>query len=100
MFDANYDTLISALEKNGFGSMEVIVGEIGWPTDGDKDATLQNARRFNQVDTSSVITYICFCSFRNINGICNEKLLHCTKGRYIKLTKTNHYGIFSWVFLL
>ncbi|KAJ3697139.1 hypothetical protein LUZ61_000844 [Rhynchospora tenuis] len=48
VFDANYDTLIAALEKNGFGSMEVIVGEIGWPTDGDKDATVENARRFNQ----------------------------------------------------
>jgi glucan endo-1,3-beta-glucosidase 5/6 len=58
VFDANYDTLIAALEKNGFGSMEVIVGEIGWPTDGDKDATLQNARRFNQVDTNSANLFL------------------------------------------
>ncbi|XAR51124.1 Glucan endo-1,3-beta-D-glucosidase [Bertholletia excelsa] len=48
VFDANFDTLISALEKNGFPSMPVIVGEVGWPTDGDINANKENARRFNQ----------------------------------------------------
>ncbi|KAK4414931.1 Glucan endo-1,3-beta-glucosidase 5 [Sesamum alatum] len=48
VFDANYDTLISALEKNGFPSMPIIVGEVGWPTDGDRNANNQLARRFNQ----------------------------------------------------
>ncbi|XP_020595949.1 glucan endo-1,3-beta-glucosidase 5-like [Phalaenopsis equestris] len=48
VFDANYDTLIWALERNGFSDMPVIVGEIGWPTDGDPNANLDNARRFNQ----------------------------------------------------
>ncbi|KAJ7955364.1 Glucan endo-1,3-beta-glucosidase-like protein [Quillaja saponaria] len=48
VLDANFDTLISALEKNGFGSLPVIVGEIGWPTDGDPNANKQNAQRFNQ----------------------------------------------------
>lgn len=28
--------------------MEVIVGEVGWPTDGDKYANIRNAQRFNQ----------------------------------------------------
>ncbi|KAE8720244.1 Glucan endo-1,3-beta-glucosidase 8 [Hibiscus syriacus] len=42
-FDANLDTLVYALSKAGFPDMEVIVGEVGWPTDGDK-----NAKRFNQ----------------------------------------------------
>lgn len=28
--------------------MEVIVGEVGWPTDGDKNANVQTAKRFNQ----------------------------------------------------
>lgn len=55
VFDASYDTLIAALEKNGFGSVEVIIGEIGWPTDGDKEANVENARRFNQVNTNSAI---------------------------------------------
>ncbi|KAL8488198.1 hypothetical protein ACS0TY_024471 [Phlomoides rotata] len=48
VFDANYDTLISALEKNGFPSIPIIIGEIGWPTDGNSNATPQLARRFNQ----------------------------------------------------
>ncbi|KAK9131569.1 hypothetical protein Sjap_012056 [Stephania japonica] len=48
VFDANFDTLISALEKNGFPSIPVIVGEVGWPTDGDRNANLNYARRFNQ----------------------------------------------------
>ncbi|XP_072952763.1 glucan endo-1,3-beta-glucosidase 6 [Typha angustifolia] len=48
MFDANHDTLIWALKKNGFGNLPVIVGEIGWPTDGDMNANLQYAQRFNQ----------------------------------------------------
>lgn len=48
VFDANYDTLIAALEKNGFGSMPVIIGEVGWPTDGDINANIEYAKRFNQ----------------------------------------------------
>lgn len=48
VFDANYDTLISALQKNGFGSLPVIIGEVGWPTDGSENANIQTAQRFNQ----------------------------------------------------
>lgn len=48
MFDANYDTLVHALQRNGFGNMPVIVGEMGWPTDGDRNANNEYAQRFNQ----------------------------------------------------
>ncbi|GMH07988.1 hypothetical protein Nepgr_009828 [Nepenthes gracilis] len=48
MFDANHDTLVWALQKNGFGNLPIIVGEIGWPTDGDINANLNYAQRFNQ----------------------------------------------------
>ncbi|KAK6944622.1 X8 domain [Dillenia turbinata] len=48
MFDANLDTLSWALQKNGFGNLPIIIGEIGWPTDGDKNANLDYAQRFNQ----------------------------------------------------
>lgn len=48
VFDANYDTLVWALQKNGYPNMSIIVGEVGWPTDGDKNANLRNAQRFNQ----------------------------------------------------
>lgn len=48
MFDANYDTLVWALQKNGYGNLQIIVGEIGWPTDGDRNANLVYAQRFNE----------------------------------------------------
>ncbi|KAJ7956599.1 putative Glucan endo-1,3-beta-glucosidase [Quillaja saponaria] len=48
VFDANLDTLIWALDKSGYPDMKVLVGEVGWPTDGDKNANIQNAKRFNQ----------------------------------------------------
>ncbi|XP_022744865.1 glucan endo-1,3-beta-glucosidase 8-like [Durio zibethinus] len=46
VFDANFDTLVSALKAVGHGNMTIIVGEVGWPTDGDKNANLANAQRF------------------------------------------------------
>lgn len=48
MFDANLDTLIWSLQKNGYGNLPIIVGEVGWPTDGDKNANLNYAQQFNQ----------------------------------------------------
>ncbi|CAI0553442.1 unnamed protein product [Linum tenue] len=48
MLDANLDTLVHTLQKNGFGNMPIIIGEIGWPTDGDRNANMEYARRFNQ----------------------------------------------------
>ncbi|XP_073303779.1 glucan endo-1,3-beta-glucosidase 5-like [Primulina huaijiensis] len=48
VFDANFDTLVWALEKNGFGNLTIVVGEIGWPTDGDRNANIASAQRFNQ----------------------------------------------------
>ncbi|KAM7490696.1 hypothetical protein LguiA_033617 [Lonicera macranthoides] len=48
VFDANYDTLVWSLQKNGYGNMSIIVGEIGWPTDGDINANIKYAQRFNQ----------------------------------------------------
>ncbi|XP_049359259.1 glucan endo-1,3-beta-glucosidase 6-like isoform X2 [Solanum verrucosum] len=34
--------------KAGFPNMKIIVGEVGWPTDGNKHANIENAKRFNQ----------------------------------------------------
>ncbi|XP_058073466.1 glucan endo-1,3-beta-glucosidase 8-like [Magnolia sinica] len=48
VFDANLDTLIWALQKAGYPDMPILVGEVGWPTDGDKHANVDNAKRFNQ----------------------------------------------------
>lgn len=46
VFDANFDTLVSALRVAGVGDLVVLVGEVGWPTDGDKNANNNLALRF------------------------------------------------------
>jgi Glycosyl hydrolases family 17 len=46
VFDANFDMLVWSLKKAGVPNMKIIVGEVGWPTDGDKNANKQNAKRF------------------------------------------------------
>ncbi|KAL6558881.1 hypothetical protein OROMI_019231 [Orobanche minor] len=48
MFDANHDTLVWALRKNGYPNLPIVIGEIGWPTDGDRNANAKYAQRFNQ----------------------------------------------------
>ncbi|XP_010928419.1 glucan endo-1,3-beta-glucosidase 8-like [Elaeis guineensis] len=46
VFDANYDTLVWSLRKAGVPNMKIIVGEVGWPTDGDENANTKLAKRF------------------------------------------------------
>ncbi|XP_041006628.1 glucan endo-1,3-beta-glucosidase 8-like [Juglans microcarpa x Juglans regia] len=48
VFDANLDTLFSAMSRAGYQDMQIIVGEVGWPTNGEENANIQNAKRFNQ----------------------------------------------------
>ncbi|KAL1320425.1 hypothetical protein HN51_065144 [Arachis hypogaea] len=47
-FDGNYDTLVAALSKLGYGQMPIVIGEIGWPSDGAIGANITAARVFNQ----------------------------------------------------
>nr|XP_010915073.2 glucan endo-1,3-beta-glucosidase 8 [Elaeis guineensis] len=46
VFDANFDTLVWALKKVGLSNMKIIIGEVGWPTDGSKHANVADAKRF------------------------------------------------------
>ncbi|KAL0449196.1 UNVERIFIED_CONTAM: Glucan endo-1,3-beta-glucosidase 8 [Sesamum latifolium] len=46
MLDANLDTLVWSLRKAGAPKLKIILGEIGWPTDGNKDANVNMARKF------------------------------------------------------
>ncbi|KAG6399691.1 hypothetical protein SASPL_141172 [Salvia splendens] len=46
MLDANLDTLVWSLRRANSGNVPIIVGEIGWPTDGDKYATVDLAKKF------------------------------------------------------
>ncbi|XP_074583096.1 glucan endo-1,3-beta-glucosidase 5-like [Curcuma longa] len=47
-FDGNYDTLVAALSKIGYGQMPIAIGEVGWPTEGASCANLTAAWTFNQ----------------------------------------------------
>ncbi|PKA66073.1 Glucan endo-1,3-beta-glucosidase 8 [Apostasia shenzhenica] len=46
VFDANFDTLVSALKAAGVPDLPIVVGEVGWPTDGDINGNVKNAQRF------------------------------------------------------
>ncbi|CAI0428649.1 unnamed protein product [Linum tenue] len=46
VFDANYDTLVTALKKIGVPDLKIMVGEVGWPTAGHKYATPDYAQKF------------------------------------------------------
>ncbi|PKA66154.1 Glucan endo-1,3-beta-glucosidase 5 [Apostasia shenzhenica] len=47
-FDGNFDTLVASLNRLGYGQMPIVIGEVGWPTDGAFSANLSAARAFNQ----------------------------------------------------
>ncbi|XP_042514804.1 lichenase-like [Macadamia integrifolia] len=47
LFDAMVDAIYSALEKDGGGSVEIVVSESGWPTEGDVGTSVQNAQTYN-----------------------------------------------------
>ncbi|XP_028800347.1 glucan endo-1,3-beta-glucosidase 6 isoform X1 [Neltuma alba] len=47
-FDGNYDTLVAALDKIGYGQIPIVIGEIGWPSDGAIGANITAAKVFNQ----------------------------------------------------
>ncbi|KAI3511942.1 hypothetical protein L1887_19103 [Cichorium endivia] len=46
VFDASYDTCVSALKQAGHDNMTIVVGEVGWPTDGNIWANASLASRF------------------------------------------------------
>ena len=48
IFDASLDALYVAMGGIGFPRLAVVVGECGWPTQGNTVATIANAQTFNQ----------------------------------------------------
>lgn len=47
-FDLSYDTITSALSGAGFPQTDVVVGRIGWPSDGSPNATSSLAQEFTK----------------------------------------------------
>ncbi|KAG6677993.1 hypothetical protein I3842_14G057700 [Carya illinoinensis] len=45
-FDLSYDTLVNALSTAGYPKMDIVVAQIGWPTDGGTNATSSIAETF------------------------------------------------------
>ncbi|XP_049396559.1 glucan endo-1,3-beta-glucosidase 8-like [Solanum stenotomum] len=45
-FDANLDTCAAALAGAGYGNMTIMVGEMGWPTDGNNYGNVTLAEKF------------------------------------------------------
>ncbi|KAG0499116.1 hypothetical protein HPP92_003807 [Vanilla planifolia] len=39
-FDGNFDTLVAALNRIGYAQLPIVIGEVGWPTDGAFGANL------------------------------------------------------------
>ncbi|KAJ7570129.1 hypothetical protein O6H91_01G107500 [Diphasiastrum complanatum] len=58
VLDAIYDLLVAALNRTGFPNMPIFVGEIGWPTDGDLNANVASAQKFNQELLKHVLSNI------------------------------------------
>lgn len=48
LFDAMIDALHVALSKIGYGDLDIVIGECGWPTAGGLDANPDNAQKFVQ----------------------------------------------------
>ncbi|KAJ9543433.1 hypothetical protein OSB04_023140 [Centaurea solstitialis] len=46
--ELSYDTLITALTVAGFPQIDIVISQIGWPTDGAPNATVSNAEAFTK----------------------------------------------------
>lgn len=58
VFDATFDSLLYALENASVPSdtVNVVIGEIGWPSDGDSVANLSWAQSYNQQVLAKMLT--------------------------------------------
>ncbi|XP_043721251.1 glucan endo-1,3-beta-glucosidase 8-like [Telopea speciosissima] len=97
VFEANFDTLVWALKKTGFPDLKIAIGEIGWPTDGDKHATVENAKRFYDGYLSNRAkgngTHLRPDAYENVYffGLLDENMKSVAPGDFER-----HWGIFTF----
>ncbi|KAM1161111.1 hypothetical protein ACFX2B_000241 [Malus domestica] len=46
VFDANYDTLLWTLKKASVPNLDIVIREVGWPTDGHDYGSKKSAKKF------------------------------------------------------
>lgn len=97
-FDLSIDSVVSSLSKVGFGDMEIMVGGVGWPTDGAVNATSANAQIFMQglidhlkAKTGSPLRPKRPPTETYLFTLLDEDQLNITTGSYER-----HYGIFTF----
>ncbi|KAM0053117.1 putative glucan endo-1,3-beta-D-glucosidase [Helianthus debilis subsp. tardiflorus] len=96
VFDASFDTCVSALKQIGHANMTIVIGEIGWPTDGNKWANSSLASKFyngflprvtNNKGTPLYPGYIEVYLF----GLVDEDAKNIAPGNFER-----HWGIFDY----
>lgn len=95
VFDANLDTLVSALARAGYPDMDILVGEVGWPTDGDINANLRNAQRFNQGLIHHALSGLGTPARKGIIDVYLFSLLDEDAKSVLPGTFERHWGIFE-----
>jgi hypothetical protein len=54
LFDAQVDSLVSAMEKSGHPDIPIVITESGWPSAGSEAATVENAKTY----TNNLIKHV------------------------------------------
>ncbi|KAL3624007.1 hypothetical protein CASFOL_032823 [Castilleja foliolosa] len=90
IFDLSFDTVISALSTAGFPQIDVVVGQIGWPTDGAPNATSLIAEEFmkgliNNLHSRSAKTEM------YIFSLLDEDQRNISSGNFER-----HWGVFTF----
>uniref|UniRef100_A0A1D1Y8Z7 glucan endo-1,3-beta-D-glucosidase n=1 Tax=Anthurium amnicola TaxID=1678845 RepID=A0A1D1Y8Z7_9ARAE len=98
IFDASIDTLVTSLSSVGFGDMDIIVGKIGWPTDGAVNASAFNAQIFMKglldhlrSKSGTPLRPKSFPMETYVFSLLDEDLRNLTNGNFER-----HWGIFTF----
>lgn len=96
IFEVMHDTFVHALRKGRIYNLTIIIGQVGWPTDGLDGANITNAQRFHKgfiqhimngkgtpLHPSPIDAYI--------HSLSDESKLNIIRGGFIR-----HWGIYKF----